>query len=47
MAEAISGFPQGFIIDAILYAIYVNDPPDHLPVDSPLYADNVKLITPP
>ncbi len=46
MAEAISGVPQGSVIGPIPFVIYVNDLPDHLSVDSLLYADDVKLIAP-
>ncbi len=44
MAEAMSGVPQGSVIGLILFVTYVNDLPDRLSVDSPLYADDVKLI---
>ncbi len=46
MAEAISGIPQGSAIGPIFFVIYVNDLPDHLSADSPLYADDAKLIAP-
>ncbi len=46
MAEAISGVPHGPVIGLILFAIYVNDLPDHLSAGSLLYADDVKLIAP-
>ncbi len=46
LAKAKSGVPQGSVIGPILFAIYVNDLPDHLSADSLLYADDVKPIAP-
>ncbi len=46
MGEAVSGVPQGSVIGPILFVTYVNDLPDHLSADSPLYADDVKFIAP-
>ncbi len=46
MAEAISGVPQGSGIGPILFAVCVNDLPERLSADRPLYADDVKLIAP-
>ncbi len=46
MDNAISGIPQGFARDPILFFIYVNDLPDHLSADSLLNAVDVKLIVP-
>ncbi len=46
MAEVISGVRQDSVIGPILFVIYANDLPDRLSADSPLYADEVKLIAP-
>ncbi len=46
MAEAISGIPHDSVIGPILFIIYVNYLPNHFSANSPLYADDVKLIAP-
>ncbi len=46
-AEAISSVPQGSVLGAILFIIYVNDLPDNFSAGSLFYADDAKFIDPP
>ncbi len=46
MAETITGVPQGATVGLILFVTYVNGKPDHLPADSPIYADDGNFIAP-
>ncbi len=47
MAEAASGVTQGSVLGPILIVTLVNDLADNITIDHLLYADGVKLVTPP